>query len=173
MKTAYFLSGEPGCGKTSAIKLVLARVGKPAGGFYTEEIRSQGVRGGFRIVTLDGGSAVLADTAIRGAPRVGKYGVNLSNVDTVAAPSIENAIRECDVVVIDEIGKMELFSEAFRGAVLAALGSGKRVLGTIMLAPHPWADNVKRRPEVEVVALTRANRDEVVEGVAEWLSSPG
>jgi nucleoside-triphosphatase len=77
------------------------------------------------------------------------------------------------VVVIDEIGKMELFSEAFRGAVLAALGSGKRVLGTIMLAPHPWADNVKRRPEVEVVALTRANRDEVVEGVAEWLSSPG
>jgi nucleoside-triphosphatase len=80
MKTAYFLSGEPGCGKTSAIKLVVARTSKSAGGFYTEEIRTRGVRRGFRIVTLDGGSAVLADTAIRGAPRVGKYGVNLSTL---------------------------------------------------------------------------------------------
>jgi nucleoside-triphosphatase len=172
MKRAYLLSGEPGCGKTSAIKQVLARAGKSAGGFYTEEMRESGVRRGFRIVTLDGRHAVLADTDAGGPHRVGKYGVRVENVDTVAVPAIRAAIRDRDLVVIDEIGKMELFSEGFREAVLAALGSGKKVLGTVMSSPHPWADGVKRRPEVEVVTVTRANRDEVVEGVLKWLGNP-
>lgn len=171
MKRVYLLSGEPGCGKTSAIKQALARSGKSAGGFYTEEVRVGGVRRGFRIVTLDGRCAVLADTDTRGPRRVGKYGVCVENVDTVAVPAVRAAIRDCDLVVIDEIGKMELFSESFREAVLAALGSGRKVLGTIMSSAHPWADDVKRRPEVEVVTVTRANRDEVVEAVLEWLEN--
>jgi nucleoside-triphosphatase THEP1 len=50
--------------------------------------------------------------------------------------------------------------------------SGKRVLGTVMMSPHPWADDVKRRAEVEVVMMTRTNRDEVVGHVLEWLGDP-
>jgi len=173
MKTVILLSGEPGCGKTSAIKEVLARTARSAGGFYTEEIRSGGARRGFRIVTLDGKDAVLADISARGPYRVGKYGVHVENVDAVGIPAVRGAMRDCDIVVIDEIGKMEMFSESFREAVLEAVTSGKRVLGTIMLSPHPWADGVKRRAEVEVVTMTRTNRGEVVGRVLEWLGDPG
>jgi len=142
-----------------------------AGGFYTEELRDRGVRQGFRIITLDGDEATLAHVGIQSSHRVGKYGVDLSGMDNVAVPSVREAIRNRDIVVIDEIGKMELFSDNFRDAVLEALDSGKKVLGTVMLASHPWADGVKSRPEVEVVHVTRSNRQEIVAKLAEWLES--
>jgi nucleoside-triphosphatase len=171
MKKAYLLSGEPGSGKTTIIKEVLAKVGKSAGGFYTEEIRSQGIRQGFQIVTLDGKNATLSHIGVISRHRVGKYGVDTSSMDTVAIPAVREAIRSCDIVVIDEIGKMELFSTYFRDAVTEALESDKRVLGTIMLAPHPWADGIKRRAEVEIIRVTKANRSEVVDQVLLWLDS--
>jgi nucleoside-triphosphatase len=171
MKKAYLLSGQPGSGKTTIIKEVLSKVGKSAGGFYTEEIRNQGIRQGFRIITLDGKSATLAHSGISSPYRVSKYGVDISSMEEVAIPAVREAICNRDIVVIDEIGKMELFSYSFRDAVIEALESEKRVLGTIMLASHPWADVVKRRAEVEVISVTRLNRSEVVDQVLGWLES--
>jgi len=171
VKKAYLLSGAPGSGKTTIIKEVLSKVGKSAGGFYTEEIRDQGIRQGFRIITLDGKNATLAHSGIRSPYRVSKYGVDISSMDEVAIPAVREAIRSRDIVVIDEIGKMELFSYSFRDAVIEALESEKRVLGTIMLASHPWADVVKRRAEVEIISVTRFNRSEVVSRVMGWLES--
>ena len=165
MKRAYLLSGEPGSGKTTIIKEVLSKVNKSAGGFYTEEIRSQGVRQGFKIVTLDGKSAVLAHTSVRSSHRVSKYGVDTDSMDKVAVPALKQALQSKDIVVIDEIGKMELFSPSFQDAVIEALQSEKKVLGTIMLASHPWADKIKERPEVEVIKVTRFNRSEVTNKV--------
>jgi nucleoside-triphosphatase THEP1 len=169
MKRAYLLTGDPGTGKTTIIKEVLSKVNKSAGGFYTEEIRSQGVRQGFKIVTLDGQSAVLAHTSVRSPHRVSKYGVDSDSMDKVAVPALKQAIQSNDIIVIDEIGKMELFSPSFKDAVIEALQSEKQVLGTIMLASHPWADKIKERPEVEVIQVTRFNRDEVVKQVLNWL----
>ncbi len=171
VKKAYLLSGAPGSGKTTIIKEVLSKVGKSAGGFYTEEIRDQGIRQGFRIITLDGKNATLAHSSIHSPYRVSKYGVDISSMDEVAIPAVREAIRSRDIVVIDEIGKMELFSYSFRDAVIEALESEKRVLGTIMLASHPWADVVKRRAEVEIISVTRFNRSEVVSRVMGWLES--
>jgi nucleoside-triphosphatase THEP1 len=171
MKRAYLLSGEPGSGKTTIIKKVLAKVGKSAGGFYTEEIRSQGIRQGFQIVTLDGQVAVMAHSGMSSPYRVGKYGVDTGSIDGVAVPAIREAMLSYDIVVIDEIGRMELFSPYFRDAVIEALESEKKVLGTVMLAAHPWADEIKRRDEVEIVRVTRANRNEVVDQVLLWLES--
>jgi len=87
----------------------------------------------------------------------------------VGVAALRGAIQEQPVVVIDEIGKMELFSEAFRQAVLEALESGKKVLGTIMLKPHPWADEIKRRQDVSLVWLTRDNRNQVLIQTRLWL----
>jgi nucleoside-triphosphatase len=171
MKTAYLFCGEPGSGKTTAIMEVLAGSGKSCGGFYTEEIRTGGIRQGFSIATLDGKSATLAHTAISSRYRVSKYGVDIKSMDEVAVPAVREAIRSCDVVVIDEIGKMELFSPSFKEVVIEALQSGKKVLGAIMLAPHPWADGIKQRPEVEIVTVTRNNRNEVIKRMLEWLES--
>jgi nucleoside-triphosphatase len=171
MKRAYFLSGEPGCGKTTIIKEVLSKVHKSAGGFYTEEIRSQGVRQGFQIITLDGKSAILSHTSVRSPHRVGKYGVDPDSMDKVAVPALKQAIQTKDIIVIDEIGKMELFSPSFEDAVIEALQSEKKMLGTIMLASHPWADKIKERPEVEVIQVTSFNRSDVTDKLLNWLGT--
>lgn len=171
MKRAYLLTGGPGSGKTTIIKEVLSKAEKSAGGFYTEEIRSQGIRQGFRIITLDGKSAILAHIGIHSPYRVSKYGVDIGSLDEVAVPALREAIQSRDIVVIDEIGKMELFSPSFRDAVIETLESVKKILGTIMLAPHPWADKVKQRPEVEIIPVTRFNHGKVAEQVLGWLES--
>jgi nucleoside-triphosphatase len=171
-KRAYLLSGQPGCGKTTIIRKALAAAGPSAGGFYTEEVRDRGARRGFRIITVDGGSAVLADVAFRSRYRVGKYGVDVNGMEEVAVPAIREALRGRDIVVIDEIGKMELFSSSFREAVIEALESGRKVVGTIMLASHPWVDEVKRRGDVHVATVTRDNRGEVLGDLLQWIGSP-
>ena len=171
MKQAYLLTGPPGVGKTTLIKEAISAAKQRAGGFYTREIRSQGVRQGFEIVTLDGASAILASVDFHGPHRVSKYGVMVDNMDNVGVAALRRAIKECDTVVVDEIGKMELFSPAFREAVLEALDSGKKLLGTIMLAPHPWADRIKQDSRVEVVMVSRANHQQVAQELLAWLKS--
>jgi nucleoside-triphosphatase len=160
-KTAFLLTGRPGCGKTTLIRRLVEALGASAGGFYTGEIRRQGRREGFSLTTLDGQTATLASIHIAGRHRVSKYGVDVQALDAVGVPAIERATAEAELVVVDEIGKMELFSNRFRQAVLGAVESGKPLLGTIMLAPHPWADAVKARPEVSLVVLTEASRRQV------------
>ncbi len=169
MKQAYLLSGAPGTGKTTLIKQALTTVEERAGGFYTQEIRSQGVRQGFEIVTLDGHSVVLAHISIHSPYRVSKYGVDTGNLDKVGVAALRRAIQECDIVVIDEIGKMELFSPSFREAVLEALDSKKKLLGTIMLSSHPWADQIKQDSRVEVLLVSRTNHQHVLGEVMGWL----
>ncbi len=169
MKQVYLLTGRPGTGKTSLIRQAVARMKGKAGGFYTEEIRNQGIREGFRLVTLDGQGAILAHVKSNSPYRVSKYGVDIGSLDKVGVSALHRAAKECDLVVIDEIGKMELFSVDFREAVLQIINSGKRVLGTIMLNPHPWADAIKRQPQVNVVTVTRASHHQVLARLLEWL----
>jgi len=171
MKKVCLLSGGPGVGKTTIIKQAIGNLRGKAGGFYTEEIRAGGVRQGFRIVALEGESAILAHIDIKSPHRVSKYGVDVEGLDKVGVSALRQATRECDLVVIDEIGKMELFSPSFREAVMEAIESEKRVLGTIMLSPHPWADEIKRHPDVAVIPVTRINRSQVLQQVLKWVKS--
>ncbi len=167
----YLLTGRPGTGKTSLIKQAVAGMRGKAGGFYTEEMRSQGVRQGFRLVTLDGQEVILAHININSPYRVSKYGVNIDSLDRVGVSALHNAVQQCDLVVIDEIGKMELFSTDFRRAVSQMIDSGKLILGTIMLNPNPWADAIKRQPQVNLVTVTRTNYQDVLEELLHWLKA--
>jgi nucleoside-triphosphatase len=170
MRRALLLTGQPGTGKTAFIKEALARMKVNGGGFYTEEIRTGGTRQGFRIVTLDGQQATLAHVAISSPYRVGKYRVDIEGLNRVGVSALQRALREGNLIVIDEIGKMELLSPEFRQAVQQTIDSGSKVLGTIMLNPHPFADEVKRHPQVETLLLTRDNRSVVMSKVLDWLA---
>ena len=158
---AFLLTGPPGCGKTSLLREVLGRLDAPAGGFFTEEVRQGGHRTGFRLVTLEGRQAMLASVDLPGPPRVGKYGVDLAALDEVGVPALAEAIARSQLVVVDEIGKMEMASSRFLRAVETALDGGRAVLGTILLASHPWADAIKRRPEVLLLPLSWSTRERV------------
>jgi nucleoside-triphosphatase len=171
MKPVYLLTGRPGTGKTSLIKEAIASIKGRAGGFYTEEIRSGGVRQGFRLITLDGHTAILAHINFKSPYRVSKYGVDIESLDRVGVSSLEQAAQESDLVVVDEIGKMELFSQKFREAVRGIISSGKKILGTIMLQSNPDADAIKRQPQVNLITVTRANHARVLKELKDWLSA--
>ena len=156
------VTGPPGCGKTTLMRRAVAELGVPAAGFYTEEIRSAGRREGFALVTLDGRRATLASVRIRGPRRVSRYGVDVRALESVGLPSVEEATAGAKLLVVDEIGKMELFSPRFREAVLRALDAGGPVLATIMLSRHPFADALKARDDVRLIRLTPETRERVL-----------
>lgn len=169
MAKALLLTGRPGVGKTTVVQRVVEQLARPAGGFYTRELREEGRRVGFELITLDGQRAILSHVNFGGRYRVGKYGVDVTALDRVGVPAIRQAVIDGRLVVIDEIGKMELFSEEFRAAVLEALEGQSPILGTIMRGRHPWVDRIKQRDTVEVIEVTPANRDTLVAQLVERL----
>lgn len=153
------LTGRPGVGKTTVIKKVLEGFGGRAGGFYTEEIRRGNIREGFRIRTLDGRNGILAHISHSGPFRVGKYGVDVDAFDGIAVPSLERALERDELVIIDEIGKMELFSRRFRSLLQRILESEKGILGVIHRETDPFTRRIRQWPAVEILAVTETNRN--------------
>jgi nucleoside-triphosphatase len=173
MARTLLITGRPGVGKTTIIKRVAEALSGRAGGFYTEEIRGPGGRKGFRLVTLPAGGrdAVMAHVDIHSRNRVGRYGVDVATLDAVGVAAIRQAVQSRDAiaVIIDEIGKMELFSGEFRGAVLKAMSSPKIVVATIMQQNHDWVVALKGMPQVTVWEVTESNRDTLPRRVLEWI----
>jgi nucleoside-triphosphatase len=165
----YLLTGRPGSGKTSLIKQVIAQMEGRAGGFYTEEIRTRGIREGFRLITLDGEEMILAHVNIRSSYRVSKYGVDVNGFERLGVAALQQAAAQRDLIVIDEIGKMELFSTKFREIVSQLIDAGKKILATIMLAPNPWADAIKSRPQIKLITVNRENHRQVLTELLNWL----
>ncbi len=174
MGPALLLTGRPGVGKTTVIRAVIDRSSLYAGGFLTEEMREGGRRVGFRLLALDRSieAATLADVNSASPHRVGKYGINLDELERVGVAALWRAIEEPSIglIVIDEIGKMELFSGQFCAAVEASLESPKPVLASVMLGRQRWVDALKARPDVTLVQITTANRHEMPDRALRWLS---
>jgi len=163
VKRHILITGLPGCGKTTLVKKLASILGDKAGGFYTKEIRGPFGRQGFQIVTFDKKTGILAHQQHPSDYRVGKYGVNLADLEQIGVEAISQSVGHRPVIIIDEIGKMELFSSAFEREVRRALDSASMVIATIMLKSHPFADEIKARPDVRLVTLTFQNREKVAE----------
>ena len=146
-------------------------MGEVAGGFYTGEVREGGKRVGFSVTSLDGEEGVLSHVNTRSRFRVGKYDVDVEAFERIGVAAVEKALREKDLIVIDEIGKMELFSQRFREAVIKALDSAKTVLATVPAYSLPFVDRIKLRNDVRLIEVTVQNRDELVGEIVKLLST--
>lgn len=171
------LTGNPGVGKTTIIRKIIYKIPKNLSeGFYTEEIREKGIRKGFKIICLGNAGkkeGILATTDVKTNYRVGKYFVNIDDLENIAGRSIENALSDKNkkFIIIDEIGKMELFSKRFQELVIKALDSEKYVVGVIKEKPNSFTDKIKKRQDVEIIYVTAENRDNIPDEILKMLSA--
>jgi len=152
------VTGPPRSGKSTLIEKVVQRISRPATGFFTQELRDKGRRVGFSITTLQGKTGVLAHQGIRSAFRVGKYGVNLEDLDQIAVPSMLPS-RPDQIVVVDEIGKMECFSRLFKETLIEVLSSDNLVIGSVAMKGDRFIQSIKKRDDVSLVSISENSRD--------------
>ena len=167
-KRVLLLTGAPSVGKTTVlIKTVnaLKAKGISVGGMISREVREGNVRIGFEIIDLTNSKhGWLAHVNQRTGPQIGKYHVNMEDLEKIGAKAIAEAVEKCDAVAIDEIGPMELFSQKFKQAVKQALESRKLVLAVVHAkAKDPLISEAKRREDAEVFTVTLSNRDNLSE----------
>ena len=154
---SILILGKPGIGKTTMLREA-ARV-------LADDLKK-------RVIVVDTSNEIAGDGDIP-HPAIGQ-----ARRMQVPTPSLQHAVmieavenHMPEVIIIDEIGKMETFSPAFKEALSEVLDSGKRLLGTIMLRPHPFADQIKRDPRVRVVSVSRSNRQILLGEVTRWLTT--
>lgn len=156
-KKNIFLTGAPSSGKTTIIKKVIEGLNTPANGFYTEEERNNDRRAGFLMKTLDGKKGYLAHEDIKSKFHIRRFGVSIENIENIAVASIMP--HNNDIIILDEIGKMECFSEKFKEAATAALDAPNIVIGTITFGGTDFILQIKQRNDLEIVEVTLENRN--------------
>jgi nucleoside-triphosphatase len=171
-KRLLFITGSPATGKTSVllktIEVLKAR-GCSVGGMVSREVRTCGARVGFEILDLSSGRrGWLAHVSQKHGPRIGKYRVNLEDLDNIGAEAVAIAVENADVVAIDEIGPMELCSERFREAVVKAVESRKLVVGTVHWKTRDkLIQKISAREDAEIYKVTYENRGNLHEIIVE------
>jgi nucleoside-triphosphatase len=169
-----FLTGEPGCGKTTVLRRVVERLrgGVEMSGFLTEDVRERGRRQGFRGVTLDGRTFLLADRDLDSEQRVGPYGVSLEGLESVGLESLRPG-PTTRLLVLDEVGKMETFSETFCERVLELIEGPTPLLATVAVHGVGFVKRVRQDPRIRLVRMRRRGRDAMVGEILRRLYAAG
>lgn len=164
MPRNFLITGAPGSGKTTVIEKVVSNLeekGLTAGGVYCPELREGGRRQGFEIVDImTGESKILAHVNQDQGPRVSKYRVNVPNVDDISERAISRALERADLLVMDEIAPMEVYSEEFRTQTRRALESENPLLAVIhKRSTSGFIGEIKRRGDTRIFEVNEQNRD--------------
>lgn len=172
MGKTLLLTGYPGIGKTTILRQATEQLGARVAGFYTQEIFGPGGRKGFTLITLEGQEVVLAHKDYRGPdyPRVGRYGVDVAALERVGVSALKRAMDAGKVMLVDEIGLMELFSREFRDTVMLAMMTRTPVLGSIMAKSHPEANVFKALAQTTLWEVNQRNRDELPDKIVAWIN---
>ncbi len=168
-KKNIFLTGSPSSGKTTVIKKVIEGMDHPANGFYTEEEKIDGKRVGFLMKTLDGKRGYLAHQDIKSDFHIRRYGVSIENIENIAVPSITPVKN--NIIILDEIGKMECFSGAFKQAAANVLDEPNIVIGTITFGGDGFIREVKKRKDIEINEVTMDNRNSLPDLILRKISN--
>ena len=169
MATRIAVTGSPGIGKSTLVAKVTSGTKLRVGGVLARDRRYKDRRTGFELLDLSTGMVgILADESGYG-PQLGKYRVHLDDLDRIGAQAVENALG-CDLIVVDEVGPMELSSHSFVLAVEKAIASPKPMLVVL----HQWSNHrlaKKIRGSFRVLTVTRENRDSLADEIAKALKS--
>ncbi|MFW9903444.1 MAG: NTPase [Candidatus Thorarchaeota archaeon] len=174
MHKHFLITGRPGVGKTTLIKRIVAEIRSTLpnhniNGFYTNEVRQDGFRIGFDIHTIDGRQGILARSKVpqfKSKLRVGKYFVNLTDLDNLVVPLL---YISTDLLIIDELGKMELFSSKFQKAVNFAFNNQSRILATLPYYKHPFLASIRKRQDIKIFELTHLNQGSIFDYIVQKL----
>ncbi len=163
-KRILIITGPPRVGKTTVLAKsvsVLRGKGVRVGGMFSREVREGNARVGFEVVNVSSAKVGwLAHVNQKTGPQVGKYRVNLADLEQIGVQAILDAVQDSDVVAIDEIGPMELFSQQFRKAARAALESSKLVVAVVhQKAQDEVVLEAKGRQDAEVFEVDVENRE--------------
>ena len=168
--TNILITGRPGVGKTTVINKLAERLQEyHPQGFYTREIREAGVRKGFTLIDLAGSQFVLAHVDYPRRWRVGKYGVDIASFDRyLRARDFRGS--DSQLIIVDEIGKMECFSDVFVQMITGLLDSEKSIIATIAEKGGRSIQNIKSRRDIHLIDLTIDNRDSAAAAIADSIT---
>lgn len=173
MSEIWLLTGSPGVGKSTVVSKVVLKLksaGVIVGGFATAEVRIGGVRRGFEIRDLTTGRrGELSSTTSRFGPRVGRYRVNLADLSDVGASGLESAASTSELIVIDEVGPMELVSPEFRRAVSRCIAADKPILAVVHEKMEDDLLIELKAKAKETIVISVDNRDTVVDDLSSKL----
>jgi nucleoside-triphosphatase len=166
-KKNILITGAPGVGKTTLIRKVTEELNdfQPVG-FFTTEIREHGTRKGFELISLSGNKGILSHINIKSPHRVGKYNVNLTGFEAFL-DSLPLRNDSFNLIIIDEIGKMECFSNYFINILREILDSSKVFLATVSLKGSGLIEEIKKRDDIELFLLRKDNRKFLASDVLE------
>jgi len=187
------LTGLPGCGKTTAVMKIISNLDPDKiAGFYTQEIRENNThtrlgeapsrsRKGFSWTCLpgsagtpwpdgDGPTGTLAHVNIKSSHKVGKYGVDVADFEKSVLPVLDIEHSNAELFIIDEIGKMECFSEKFVAAIRLLFSSDKSVLATVAKKGKGLISEVKNHQDTQLFNLTNQSRDKIIADISQTFS---
>lgn len=183
MSVNFLLTGRPRIGKTTIIQKFTRQCPVSMGGFFTCEIREHGMRVGFAIEAIrswnqkhqDGSGekyrAVMAHINCPSPYRVGRYGVNVSAIEKVGITALREGMKRAKIIIIDEIGRMEMYSTLFQKEVKNVLDCPLPVLGVIQMKRNTFLDSIRNRGDVTVIQVTPENRDGLPERLFDIFNS--
>ncbi|MCX6340238.1 MAG: AAA family ATPase [Candidatus Aureabacteria bacterium] len=163
LKKNILITGDPGAGKTTLVREVLGELGVKPGGYLTRAMPERGVKTWCEIISLTAGvvpeRAIFASMDRKSPPHLCGMGVSATELEAVGAVALERAMEISPLIVMDEIGHMEIVSRRFQNAVLACLDSLTPVLGVIKIEHGPFVDRIKARPDIVLIKLSNVNYD--------------
>ena len=166
------LTGVPGCGKTTVMTRLAKLVGdRRLAGFVTEEILNSGQRTGFQAKTFRGEEALLSSIHHKSWVSVGRYGVDVRSFEELVLPELEMDPDTVDLFLVDEIGKMECVCPGFVKSMQRVLELNVPLIATVSQQGKGFVQDVKNRPDVQILTVTADNREQLPQTLLDRLPS--